>query len=376
MFLTEVVLSFVAGFVVRPLSSWRRDRPSRAPPRSFGALLVLAALIATPIALGLWLLMRWPDLPLGILVTPGAFLGGALTQALLAAVDGMPSVRTEPGESLPSRSGDRLVFPLLSATMMVALLYLSRLVLIRAPSPAGPSGAPEQESCDCPQQPTLAEASLDSATQVDSVPGAPRSSDSLRAEIRQAFSAHDVTRLANALFQTLRRTLPVTVNAAELSSELARKFLEAATEHGAEKLVDFLVDLCQREEGAGGADLRPGADSAVRPVRHLRPAVVRFDFGRTAIPTAGYQTLDRLVERNRGVRTMFVLVGSADRPGTSPTNHRLALQRADSVRAFLIGRGIEPFRILARARTEPDLPIPTTDNVLEPENRRVEVLVR
>ena len=59
-----------------------------------------------------------------------------------------------------------------------------------------------------------------------------------------------------------------------------------------------------------------------------------------------------------------------------PYNDALARQRADSVRAALIQRGVPAGDIQAISRGKRALAVPTAAGVAEPRNRRVEILVR
>jgi outer membrane protein OmpA-like peptidoglycan-associated protein len=71
-----------------------------------------------------------------------------------------------------------------------------------------------------------------------------------------------------------------------------------------------------------------------------------------------------------------VVIGHTDTVGSDRTNDALALQRAETVRAELIRRGVAPANITAIGRGKRELLVPTADGVAEPRNRRVEILVR
>lgn len=72
----------------------------------------------------------------------------------------------------------------------------------------------------------------------------------------------------------------------------------------------------------------------------------------------------------------IVVVGHTDRVGSDPFNDALALQRAEAMRALLLGRGVAPTNVVAIGRGKREPAIPTPDGVAEPRNRRVEILVR
>jgi OmpA-OmpF porin, OOP family len=72
----------------------------------------------------------------------------------------------------------------------------------------------------------------------------------------------------------------------------------------------------------------------------------------------------------------LVVVGHTDTVGKDEYNDALALRRAQTMKTALIGRGVAPENIVAIGRGKRELLIPTADNVAEPRNRRVEIIVR
>lgn len=71
-----------------------------------------------------------------------------------------------------------------------------------------------------------------------------------------------------------------------------------------------------------------------------------------------------------------LVVGHTDAVGSDQFNDALARQRAESVRAALIARGIGAADVVAVGRGKRELLVPTADGVAEPRNRRVEIVVR
>ena len=71
-----------------------------------------------------------------------------------------------------------------------------------------------------------------------------------------------------------------------------------------------------------------------------------------------------------------IVIGHTDTVGSDTSNDALALKRAEIVRTELIRRGIAAENIQAIGRGKRELAIPTADNVAEPRNRRVVILVR
>jgi outer membrane protein OmpA-like peptidoglycan-associated protein len=72
----------------------------------------------------------------------------------------------------------------------------------------------------------------------------------------------------------------------------------------------------------------------------------------------------------------IVVVGHTDTVGSDAFNDALALQRAETIRAALIRRGIASADVVATGRGKRELLVPTADGVAEPRNRRVEIVVR
>ena len=79
--------------------------------------------------------------------------------------------------------------------------------------------------------------------------------------------------------------------------------------------------------------------------------------------------------RQRKVADVLV-VGHTDTVGTDQFNDALARQRAETIRAALIVRGVAPSDVVATGRGKRELLVPTPDGVAEPRNRRVEIVVR
>jgi outer membrane protein OmpA-like peptidoglycan-associated protein len=139
-----------------------------------------------------------------------------------------------------------------------------------------------------------------------------------------------------------------------------------------------------------------GANGVMEP-EHLSAEQVRKDFGTTlaALPPKPESFLlyfvtgsDELTDaskaelkhvldemRKRPVPDLQ-LIGHTDTMGNVPANDLLSKQRAEKVRNLLVEAGIHASRIEVIGRGERDLPVPTADQVDEPRNRTVEVIVR
>lgn len=72
----------------------------------------------------------------------------------------------------------------------------------------------------------------------------------------------------------------------------------------------------------------------------------------------------------------IVISGHTDTVGSKEYNYRLSLERARTMFGILIANGAAPDRIKVTSHGEGNLLVKTTDNVAEPRNRRVEVVIR
>ena len=70
------------------------------------------------------------------------------------------------------------------------------------------------------------------------------------------------------------------------------------------------------------------------------------------------------------------VIGHTDTAGSADYNIRLSIERAKAVEQFLTFAGIHPEKISLNSFGENDPLIPTADDVREPKNRRVEIMIR
>jgi outer membrane protein OmpA-like peptidoglycan-associated protein len=101
-----------------------------------------------------------------------------------------------------------------------------------------------------------------------------------------------------------------------------------------------------------------------------------FDFDKSDLKAAGLASLDSLVERIKGVQLDVVIaVGHTDSVGSEAYNNRLGLARAESVKAYLVAKGVDVKRVRAVSKGESQ---PIADNATEEgraKNRRVDIEV-
>jgi OOP family OmpA-OmpF porin len=128
----------------------------------------------------------------------------------------------------------------------------------------------------------------------------------------------------------------------------------------------------------------PAPQPAPKPVAKPKPvaekvtfaADVLFDFDRAVIKPEGKSKLDDLASKVRGINLeVIIAIGHADSIGSDEYNQRLSVRRAESVKAYMVSRGVEPNRVYTEGKGEkqPVASNRTTDG--RAKNRRTEIEV-
>jgi OmpA-OmpF porin, OOP family len=90
-----------------------------------------------------------------------------------------------------------------------------------------------------------------------------------------------------------------------------------------------------------------------KPEKITTASTVNFDFDRYVIRPDARSKLDDLVGALRNVNLEVVIaVGHADRIGSDAYNMKLSVRRADSVKAYLVSKGIGASRIYTEGKGE------------------------
>ena len=101
-----------------------------------------------------------------------------------------------------------------------------------------------------------------------------------------------------------------------------------------------------------------------------------FDFDKSVLKPEGKAKLDDLVGKVKGINLeVIIAVGHTDSIGTDAYNQRLSVRRAESVKAYLVSKGIEKNRVYTEGKGEKQ---PVADNKTSEgraKNRRVEIEV-
>ncbi|TWO72045.1 OmpA family protein [Caenimonas sedimenti] len=101
-----------------------------------------------------------------------------------------------------------------------------------------------------------------------------------------------------------------------------------------------------------------------------------FDFDKSVLKAEGRAKLDDLVGKIKDINLeVIIAVGHTDAVGTDAYNQRLSVRRAESVKAYLVTKGIEKNRVYTEGKGEKQ---PVADNKTaegRAKNRRVEIEV-
>jgi outer membrane protein OmpA-like peptidoglycan-associated protein len=123
-----------------------------------------------------------------------------------------------------------------------------------------------------------------------------------------------------------------------------------------------------------------GVAPVVAPAAAPEPArtyLVFFDWDRDTLTDRARQIIADAAANSRRVQTTRIEVsGHADRSGSPQYNQGLSQRRANNVAAELVRLGVPRNEITVQAFGESRPLVPTADNVREPQNRRVEIVLR
>ena len=163
-------------------------------------------------------------------------------------------------------------------------------------------------------------------------------------------------------------------------------------------------ELCWRNANWTPATAAPGCDGALTtvaaapapavtpaptvapaPVPAPAPAVATkvtyaadafFDFDKSVLKPEGKSKLDDLISKVKDIDLeVIIAVGHTDSVGSDAYNQKLSMRRSESVKAYLVSKGIEKNRVYTEGKGEKQ---PVADNKTKEgraKNRRVEIEV-
>jgi outer membrane protein OmpA-like peptidoglycan-associated protein len=118
------------------------------------------------------------------------------------------------------------------------------------------------------------------------------------------------------------------------------------------------------------------AVAAAAPVAAARTFLVFFDWSKADLTDRARQIIgEAATARGQGV-TRIEVNGFTDRSGSDRFNQGLSERRANAVAAELVRRGVPRNEIVTRGFGEANNLVPTADGVREPQNRRVEIILK
>jgi len=123
---------------------------------------------------------------------------------------------------------------------------------------------------------------------------------------------------------------------------------------------------------------KPAAKPKPKPVAEkvTLAADVLFDFDKSILKTEGKSKLDDLAGKVKTINLEVVIaIGHTDSIGSDAYNQKLSVRRAESVKAYLVSKGVEPNRIYTEGKGEKQ---PVASNKTKDgrqKNRRVEIEV-
>jgi outer membrane protein OmpA-like peptidoglycan-associated protein len=105
--------------------------------------------------------------------------------------------------------------------------------------------------------------------------------------------------------------------------------------------------------------------------------ILYFETGTTTLDAKSRAVLPALVAaiQRRGAVSVAIS-GHADATGSDQVNDRLALERAEAVKALLVEQGVAAGLLSVSSHGKANPAVPTPEGVPEPRNRRVEVVVQ
>lgn len=118
--------------------------------------------------------------------------------------------------------------------------------------------------------------------------------------------------------------------------------------------------------------------AAVAPVTQkvTLAADVLFDFDKSAVKPEGKAKLDELVGKLKAINLeVIIAIGHTDSIGSDQYNQKLSMRRAQSVKDYMVSKGIQANRIYTEGKGEKQPVAPNTTKEGRQKNRRVEVEV-
>ena len=115
---------------------------------------------------------------------------------------------------------------------------------------------------------------------------------------------------------------------------------------------------------------------AAAPVAAARTFMVFFDWSKADLTDRARQIIGEAASSRGSGVTRIEVNGYTDRSGAADYNRQLSVRRANAVAAELMRRGVPRNEIFTSGLGEENNLVPTADGVREPQNRRVEIILK
>ena len=162
----------------------------------------------------------------------------------------------------------------------------------------------------------------------------------------------------------------------ELDSQAARVVTPYGTARGKIDTDSFNHAIMLGVRYSFGAAPPPAPVPAAAPVP-ARTFLVFFDWNRDNLTDRARQIVAEAAQaRTQQQVTRIEVNGYTDTSGSAQYNMGLSVRRANAVAAELVRLGVPRQEIVARGFGETNLLVPTPDNTREPQNRRVEIILK
>ena len=121
---------------------------------------------------------------------------------------------------------------------------------------------------------------------------------------------------------------------------------------------------------------KPKPEAKPKPVAEkvTFAADVLFDFDKSVIKPEGRSKLDDLAAKVKGINLEVVIaIGHADSIGSDEYNQRLSVRRAESVKAYMVSKGVEANRVYTEGKGEKQPVASNRTSDGRAKNRRTEI---
>ena len=199
---------------------------------------------------------------------------------------------------------------------------------------------------------------------------------SLRSEIRMRHDAA-VAAAQDPAVIAANDTRFIWANEAKAQCGIALGFLKSGTKDP--------VSIGKCDQAYQWLQRRPAPPLPPQPISTVSPEVCRqpiagtvfFEFDSAVPPADASQTLNFIANNMRPCGWAGLTVtGHADRAGSDEYNDGLSIRRANAIAGMLTGAGVSGSALTVSGRGEREPRVPTPDGVRNPQNRRVEIMVR